>query len=131
MLLSWAIRASRPGLSPPMPCAASQSALLQASQQSIISHLISPTAAAACRLQVSYHYLLMKDCSASCRCLSHCQVVVSAFSSPLLSLSHIYFSLPPSLHPSLLRSLPNHKRSPKIKGLIQRHCFKAINCCSG
>lgn len=41
--LSWVIRAFAPGLSQPVPCAASQSVLLQASEHSIIGHLISPT----------------------------------------------------------------------------------------
>lgn len=73
-------------------------ALLQASEHGVISHLISPTSSASCRLQVSYHYLLMKDCSACCRCLSYCRVVVSSFSPLLLSLSH-FFPLSPSLPP--------------------------------
>lgn len=73
---------------------------------------------ASCRLQVSYHYLLMKDCSARCCCLSHCQVVVSSFSSPLLSLPHILILflassllsfLPPMLSPLIIKGVQKSK----------------------
>ena len=99
---SWVrsmIRAFVTGFSPPMPCVDSHSALLQASQQSIISHLISPNTPASCRLQVSYHCLLMKDCSASCHCLSHCHVVV-------VFLFRLYYSLFFTLFSLLSLSLP-------------------------